>query len=152
METQLKLVIGSDLSGYDLKVEILDRMQKKGYNITDYGSENSHSGFYPDIAKRVAQAVSSGEYDRGILICGTGQGMAMASNKVKGIRAALCYDVFPALMSREHNNANILATGSWMVTADHFERVLEAWLFGKYDPYSRHQQRLDRMLEMENER
>ncbi|MCI8268738.1 MAG: RpiB/LacA/LacB family sugar-phosphate isomerase [Lachnospiraceae bacterium] len=152
METQLKLVIGSDLSGYDLKIDILERMKKKGYDITDYGSDSAHSGLYPEIAKKVANAVAAGEYDRGILICGTGQGMAMASNKVRGIRAALCYDVFPALMSREHNNANILATGSWLVTADHFERVLEAWLFGKFDPNSRHQQRLASMLEMENER
>lgn len=152
MEKQLKLVIGCDLSGYDLKTEILGRMRKKGYDITDYGCDSAQAGFYPEFAEKVAKAVAAGAFDRGILICGTGQGMAMAANKVRGIRAALCYDVFPALLSREHNNANILATGAWLVTPDQFERVLEAWLFGKFDPNSRHQSRLERMLEMENER
>lgn len=152
MERQLRLVIGSDLSGYDLKTEMLERMRKKGYDITDYGCGSAQQGEYPEYAKKVAEAVVAGQFDRGILICGTGQGMAMAANKVRGARAALCYDVLPAILTREHNDSNILATGSWLITADHFERVLEAWLFGKFDSQSRHQGRLERMMVMEGER
>lgn len=152
MEKQLRIVIGCDLSGYDFKMELLERMRRKGYEITDFGCDSAQAGEYPEYANKVAESVAGGEFDRGILICGTGQGMTMAANKVKGIRAALCYDVFPAILAREHNNSNILTTGSWMVTPEHFERVVKAWLFGKFDPGSRHQHRLEQLMEMEKER
>lgn len=152
METQLKLVIGCDLSGYDLKTDILHRLKSKGYDITDFGCDSAQEGEYPVYAKKVAEAVASGEYDRGILICGTGQGVMMAANKVKGIRAALCYDVLPAILTREHNDSNILATGSWLITGEKFEQVIEAWLFGKFSNLPRHKQRIQMMCDMEQER
>ena len=132
MQLQFSLCIGSDLAGYDLKTEMLARLRAKGYSVQDMGCDSALAGDYPVYAQKVATAVAAGEYDRGILICGTGQGMAIAANKVRGIRAALCFAEFPALMSREHNNANILVSGAWLVTADELERVLEVWLFGKY--------------------
>lgn len=152
METQLKLVIGCDLSGYDLKTDILHRLKSKGYDITDFGCDSAQEGEYPVYAKKVAEAVASGEYDRGILICGTGQGVTMAANKVKGIRAALCYDVLPAILTREHNDSNVLATGSWLITGEKFEQVIEAWLFGKFSNLPRHKQRIQMMCDMEQER
>lgn len=152
METQLKLVMGCDLSGYDLKTDILHRLRSKGYDITDFGCDNAQEGEYPVYAKKVAEAVASGEYDRGILICGTGQGVMMAANKVKGIRAALCYDVLPAILTREHNDSNVLATGSWLITGEKFEQVIEAWLFGKFSNLPRHKQRIQMMCDMEQER
>jgi len=151
METQMKLVIASDLSGYDLKQEMLKRLRAKGYDITDYGTDSSQHGDYPVYAKKVATDVVAGKFDRGILICGTGQGITMAANKVRGARCALCYERFTALMAREHNNANILSTGSWLMNADKFEEVVEVFLFGKYSP-GRHDARLQMMLDIENER
>lgn len=152
MERQLQLVVGCDLSGYDLKTDIVRRLKDKGYEITDFGCDSAQEGDYPVYARKVAEAVASGEFDRGLLICGTGQGMMMAANKVKGVRAALCYDVLPAILTREHNDSNILATGSWLVTGDQFERIIEAWLFGKFTNLPRHRQRIQMMSEMEQER
>ena len=103
MQTQLKLVIGSDLAGYDLKTEMLRRLTAKGYDITDFGCDSAQAGEYPVAAQKVAEAVRDGQFDRGILICGTGQGVAMAANK------------FPGL-----------------TTPDEFEQIVEIFLFGKY--------------------
>lgn len=151
MEKQLKLVIASDLAGYDMKQEMLRRFTAKGYDITDYGCQSSQKGEYPEHAAKVAKAVVAGEFDRGILICGTGQGMAMAANKVRGARAALCYLPFAAIMAREHNNANILCTGAWLTTPDEFERVAEVFLFGKYAG-GKHDVRIQALADIENER
>lgn len=150
MQTQLKLCIASDLAGYDLKMEMLRRLEAKGYRVQDMGCDSSQAGDYHVYAQKVAQAVVSGACDRGILICGTGQGMAMAANKVRGARAALCYQNFTALMSREHNNANILATGAWLITPDELERMIEVWLFGKYAG-GKHEVRVRGMAELESQ-
>ena len=151
METQLSIVIGNDLSGYDLKVELVKRMKAKGYNITDVGCDSSQEGDYPVYAKKVAKAVVDGTFDRGIVICGTGQGITMAANKVKGARAALCYQRFTALMAREHNDARILGLGAWLVTVDEAELIIEAFLFGKHAHLPRHQARITMMMDLENE-
>ena len=147
MQTQFKLAIGCDLAGYDLKVEMLRRLRSKGYDVTDFGCDSSQAGEYPVAAQKVALAVRDGGYDRGILICGTGQGVAMAANKVKGTRAALCYTPFAALMAREHNDARILATGAWLTTADEFEQIVEIFLFGKYS--GKHDYRLEMLARIE---
>lgn len=151
MQTQFKLVIGCDLAAYDFKNRAIKELRDRGYSVTDVGCFSSLEGDYPPIAEEVATRVVSGEFDKGLLICGTGQGMAMAANKVKGARAALCYDVFPAIMSREHNNSNILASGAWIVSLEKYLDVVEAWLFGKYNG-GRHEVRINYMLEMDNKR
>lgn len=132
MQQQKKIIMGCDLAAYDMKCEILKIMRENGYEIFDAGCHSSKEGLYTPIAQRVAQEVVSGEFDCGILFCGTGQGMAMAANKVKGARGALCYDVFPAVMSRRDNNANILCTGAWMIDVPGAVRMIEAWLFSEY--------------------
>lgn len=147
METQFKLVIASDLAGYDLKTEMLARLRAKGYQVADYGCDCSQQGEYAVAGQKVARAVVDGTFDRGLLICGTGQGVAMAANKVKGCRAALCYTPFAALMAREHNDARILATGAWLVNADELERMIEVFLFGKYS--GRHDHRLEMLQKIE---
>ena len=147
MQTQFKLAIGCDLAGYDLKVEMLRRLRSKGYDVTDFGCDSSQAGEYPVAAQKVALAVRDGGDDRGILICGTGQGVAMAANKVKGTRAALCYTPFAAPMAREHNDARILATGAWLTTADEFEQIVEIFLFGKYS--GKHDHRLEMLARIE---
>ncbi len=149
MEHQLKIVIGCDLAAYDFKMSLLEILQGRGYTITDVGCFSSKEGDYPVVGRLVGEKVASGEYDRGIVMCGTGQGICISANKVKGVRAALCYDVLPALLSREHNNSNVLATGAWLVTPDHAARIVEAWLFGKYSG-GRHDVRLKQIADIEN--
>lgn len=132
VEQQKKIIIGCDLAAYDMKCEILKTMRKNGYQIMDVGCYSSHEGLYTPIAKKVAKAVASGEFDCGLLFCGTGQGMAMAANKIKGARASLCYNNFSAVMSKRDNNANILCTGAWMIEVSEAIRMIEAWLFSEY--------------------
>jgi len=132
MQQQKKIIMGCDLAAYDMKCEIIQIMRGNGYQIEDVGCDSSHEGLYTPIAKTVAHAVASGEFDCGILLCGTGQGMAMAANKVKNARAALCYDIFPAVMSKRDNNANILCTGAWMMDVPKAIQIIEAWLFSEY--------------------
>ena len=132
MQQQLKLAIGCDLAGYDLKCEVMNVMQNNGYSFDDVGCHSSKEGMYAFAAKDVADKVARGDADYGILICGTGQGMAIAANKVKGIRAALVFDVFPAVLSKEHNNTNVLCTGAWMMDCKKAVEVIEAWLFAQY--------------------
>ena len=132
MEQQLKLVVGCDLAAYDFKCAILKEMRTRGYAIDDLGCESSKEGLYSVYAKKVADKIADKTYDYGLLFCGTGQGMAMAANKVSGCRAVLCYDIFPAVMSKEHNNGNILCTGAWTISVEHALRMIEAWLFAKY--------------------
>jgi len=148
MELGLKIIIGCDFAGYDFKMEILEILRKKGYDVTDAGTNSSTEGDYPIYAKIVGERVVSGEFDRGIIVCGTGQGICMAANKVKGVRAALCFDVLPAVLSREHNNSNILSMGAWLMDVKNAERVIEAWLFARYQG-GKHQARIDAMTLME---
>ena len=105
----MKVAIASDHGGFQLKAEIIRLMEEMGIEYKDFGPYSEDSVDYPDYAIPVSEKVAAGEYDRGILICGTGIGMSIAANKVKGIRCALCHDVFSARMTREHNNTNILA-------------------------------------------
>ena len=150
MELQFKIAIGCDLAAFDFKINLIGILRERGYNLTDVGCQSSKEGDYPVFGRLVGEKVFSGEFDRGIVICGTGQGICISANKVKGVRAALCYDVLPALLSREHNNSNVLATGAWIVTPDHAARIVEAWLFGKYAG-GRHDLRLKMISDIENE-
>lgn len=109
--TTIKIAIACDHGGYELKNEILAHLNERGIEYVDFGSYDSASVDYPIYAHKVCEAVTSGEYTRGILVCGTGIGMSMAANKHKGIRAACCSDTFSARMTRLHNDANILCLG-----------------------------------------
>lgn len=106
------IAIGCDHGGYELKLEVINHLKERGFEIKDFGCDSTASCDYPVYAKKVAEAVAGGECELGILICGTGIGMSMAANKVDGIRAALCADCFSAKATREHNNANILCMGA----------------------------------------
>ena len=104
--------IGCDHGGYELKLEVIKHLEERGFEIKDYGCDSTASCDYPVYGKAVAEAVASGECELGILICGTGIGMSMTANKVKGVRAALCSDCFSAKATKEHNNANVLCMGA----------------------------------------
>jgi ribose 5-phosphate isomerase B len=124
----MKIGFGSDQKGYELKLEIIKELESHGYKVVDVGCHSTQPVDYPDFAKEVALGVAAGKFDYGILICGTGQGMNIAANKIKGVRAAVCYDILPAILSREHNNANILCTGAWLITPELAKRMVIAWV------------------------
>ncbi|HYE11948.1 MAG TPA: ribose 5-phosphate isomerase B [Patescibacteria group bacterium] len=144
----MKIAIGSDHGGFVLKSEILKHIQSKGYEVKDFGSYSVESVDYPDVAHEVAEAVVKGDYDRGILICGTGVGISIAANKIPGIRAALCGDCFSAKASREHNNANILAMGERVIGVELAKMITDIWLATEFEG-GRHSRRVDKIGDIE---
>lgn len=147
----MKIAIGSDHVGYPLKKHIIDYLSEKGYECVDFGADSEERTDYPIYGKRVAYAVVSGEYDKGILICGTGIGISLAANKVKGIRAAVCSEPYSARLSRQHNNANIVAFGARVIGSATAEMIVNEFLSAEYEG-GRHQKRIDMISEIESER
>lgn len=145
----MKIALGADHGGYLLKEEIKNWLQEKGYATEDFGTHSPQPCDYPQIAEKVARAVARGDYDKGVIICGTGVGVCIAANKVRGIRAALCHDTFSAKASREHNDANILTMGERVIGRCLALEILEAWL-GKSFAGGRHQRRVDLIGAIEN--
>ena len=137
-----KIIIASDHGGYNLKTQIFDRLSKEGYDIEDYGCYTNESSDYPIYAKKVAEAVSNDNNIKGILVCGTGIGMSIAANKIKGIRASLCSDTFSARMTRMHNNSNILCLGERVIGAGLAFDIVDTWLSTEFEG-GRHQKRID---------
>ena len=128
----MKIAIGSDHGGVHLKEHIKNYLIKKGFAVEDYGTYNEESVDYPDYASAVAHAVVEGKQECGILICGTGIGVSISANKIKGIRAALCGDCFSALMSKEHNDANILCMGERVIGIGLAEKIVDTYLSGRF--------------------
>lgn len=124
----MKIVIGCDEAGCGLKHIIIDLLQKEGIEVTEEGCRDDEVVLYPNIAERVANIVADGEADRGILICGTGIGMAMAANKVKGIRAAVCHDPFSTERSRKSNDAQIMCMGARVIGPELAKMLVKLWL------------------------
>ena len=139
----MKIAIGSDHAGFELKRALLDSFLK-GYDVVDMGTYSTQSVDYPDIAKPLAQSVAKGEVDYGILICGTGLGMSMAAGKVKGIRAARCSEPYSAEMSRRHNDANVLCFGARVIGIGMAEKIIEKWLSTPFDG-GRHARRVEKI-------
>lgn len=146
----MRIAIGSDHGGYRLKQKVIEFLKETGIEYKDFGCYSSESVDYPDFALPVAKAVASGEYDRGILICGTGIGISIAANKVKGIRAALCHDCFSAKASRQHNDANILAMGERVIGQGLAVEIVKTWLASKFEG-GRHERRVRKIMEIEKE-
>ncbi len=143
----MRIAIGSDHRGFGLKQKIIKMLADSGYNYEDFGCYNEEPVDYPDIALEVARAVIKGGFERGILICSTGIGMSIAANKIKGIRAALCCNVFSALRARRHNDANILCLGAEVIK-DGYDEIVSSFLTGEFED-GRHQQRLDKIEVLE---
>lgn len=137
-----RIIIGCDHAAYRLKETLKTAMEAQGIAVTDVGTHGEASMDYPDTGKTVAEKISSGEYKRGILICGTGLGMSMVANKYSHVRAALCNDLFSAAMSRRHNNANILVMGGRVIGDILALEILKTWLETPFEA-GRHQRRLD---------
>lgn len=138
----MKIAIGCDHGGYDLKNLIVSYLQDKGFEVSDLGTFSEESVDYPDFSNKVCQCVRSGECERGILICGTGIGMSIAANRYSDIRAALCHEAFTARMSREHNNANILCLGARVIGTEVALDIVRVWINTEFAG-GRHQRRLD---------
>ena len=128
----MMLAIGSDHGGFVLKQAMLEHLQQRGVEVKDFGVYSCESADYPDVAFAVAEAVARGKYERGLLFCGTGVGVAIAANKVDGIRAANCHDVFSAQMSREHNDANILTLGERVIGPGLAAMIIDVWLAAEF--------------------
>ena len=144
----MKVAVASDHRGFDAKVQVRTYLETAGHNVTDFGCNNASSCDYPDTGLPGALAIASGECDRGIFFCGTGIGMAMTANKVRGIRAALCHDELTAEMSRRHNNANVLCLPADLLGDELIRRVVDVWLRTDYEG-GRHDRRLQKITEFE---
>ena len=142
------LALGSDHAGLALKNHLAQWLDTQGIAYQDYGVFDDASMDYPDIAQPVAEAVAHGTHDRGVLICGSGIGINISANKVKGIRAAQCHDPISARLSRQHNDANILTMGERIVTPLMAETILEAWLNTDFEG-GRHQRRVNKIHTLE---
>lgn len=124
----MKIAIGCDEAAYALKVEIMKHLDSKEIEYKDFGADKGEVVLYPDVAQRAAQAVADGEFERGILVCGTGIGMAITANKVPGIRAAVCHDPFSTERSRKSNNAQIMCMGERVIGVELAKYLVDIWL------------------------
>lgn len=145
----MRIAIGSDHAGYDLKCHLIETIGRLGHEAVDLGTDSTESVDYPPICAAVARAVVAGEADRGIVMGGSGQGEQIAANKVAGARAALCNDLYTARMSREHNDANVLAIGGRIVGIGLADEILELWLDTPFEG-GRHQRRVDLITAIED--
>ena len=143
------IAIGADHGGVNLKETVKKFLEQKGIEYKDFGTNSTDSCDYPDYAKAVCDAVVSGEYDKGILICGTGIGMSIAANKVKGIRAAHVTDTYSAAKTREHNNANVICLGERITGCDLALEIVNAYLNAEFLG-GRHQTRVDKIMALED--
>jgi ribose 5-phosphate isomerase B len=145
----MKLALASDHAGFELKSSIAGYLEGRGVEFVDFGCGPGESVDYVDYAARAAESVAAGACDRAILFCGTGIGMALAANKIKGIRAAACWDRFTASVSRRHNDANCLALGGRVLTPEQAVAIVEAWLEAPFEG-GRHERRVGKIAALEN--
>lgn len=145
----MKLAIGCDHVGFELKPEIIDYVRELGHEVTDFGTTTNERTNYPEYAKMVSEAVVSGDCDLGILICGTGVGISIAANKFNGIRAVVCSEPYSAKLSKEHNNTNILAFGSRVVGIELAKMIVKEWLDAEFEG-GRHSERVEMIAEFES--
>jgi len=140
----MKVAVGCDHAGFELKEVVIATLRRLGAEVVDFGTYSRESVDYPDYGERVGRAVASGEVDRGVVLCGTGIGISIAANKVPGVRAALCHDVYSARMSRAHNDANVLAMGARVIGPGLAEAIVEAWLLTPFEG-GRHALRVEKL-------
>lgn len=145
------IALGSDHGGFGLKESIKAYLTQKGCEVKDFGTYDESSVDYPTFALKAALAVSKGECEKGILVCSTGIGISIAANKVKGIRAALCSDLLSARLTREHNDTNVLALGSFIVGEKLAFAIVDTWLGTSFSNEERHLRRIDGITKIENE-
>ncbi|HZA77400.1 MAG TPA: ribose 5-phosphate isomerase B [Acidimicrobiales bacterium] len=146
----MRVAIGSDHAGFALKAHLSETLRSLGHEIDDLGTDSEEPVDYPPICAAVARAVAKGEADRGIVLGGSGQGEQMTANKIRGVRAALCNDLYTARMSREHNDANVLSIGARIVAPQLADEILTMWLTTPFEG-GRHERRIAQIAEIEEE-
>lgn len=144
----MKVAVGCDHAGFPLKRAVLEALERLGAEVLDLGTDSLEPVDYPDFGEKVGRAVAGGEADFGIALCGTGIGVAIAANKVRGVRAALCHDTFSARMSRAHNDANVLTMGARVIGPGLAQEIVEAWLKAGFDG-GRHAIRVEKIGRIE---
>jgi ribose 5-phosphate isomerase B len=147
----MKIAIGSDHAGYHMKNRLRDTLRAEGHEVMDVGADSPDSSDYPDFAALVGRAVVGGEAERGVLICGTGAGMAMAANKIRGIRAAACSEPVTARLSREHNDANVVCMGERIVGPEVAADIVRTFLATPFSQGERHVRRIGKICGLEEE-
>ncbi len=146
----MKIAVGSDHAGFHIKQKVVGWLRQRGYEVEDVGTHTDARCDYPDYARIVAEKVSRGAVERGILVCGSGIGMSIAANKVSGVRAAECFDSLTAQVSRAHNDANVLCFGARLVEEEAARNIVEIWLNTPFEG-GRHAQRVEKIKELERE-
>ncbi|MBQ6654098.1 MAG: ribose 5-phosphate isomerase B [Erysipelotrichaceae bacterium] len=144
----MRIGIGNDHAGVDMKKDITAYLEAKGHEVVNFGTDSYESYPYPVAGYQVGKAVASGEVDCGVLICGTGIGISLAANKVHGVRAAVCSEPYSARLSKQHNNANIIAFGARVIGPDMAKMIVDEWLNAEHMG-GRHQQRVDMIMEID---
>jgi len=147
----MRVAIGSDHAGFPLKQHLVDTLKKLGHEVDDLGTDSEVSVDYPPICAAVGREVAEGRADRGIVLGGSGQGEQISANQVRGVRAALCNDLYTARMSRLHNDANVLSIGGRIVAAPLADEIVQLWLEAPFEG-GRHERRIAQISEIENER
>lgn len=142
------VAVGSDHAGFELKEEIKNHLIASGHEVKDYGTTGPQSVDFPDFAELVGRSVASAESEKGIVVCGSGVGVSIVANKIKGIRAVLCRDTFTARLSREHNDTNVLALGAWFTPVRYAFEITDIWLSSQYQG-DRHKRRIEKINEIE---
>ena len=144
------IAIACDHGGYDLKLEIIRYLKDENIEYIDLGCEGRDAVDYPVYARKVTDAIKSGTCEKGILICGTGVGISLAANKIRGIRAVVCSEASTARLSRQHNDTNILAFGARIIGTETAKDIVKAWLEAEFEG-GRHQKRVDMLMKLEEE-
>ncbi|HEX8565780.1 MAG TPA: ribose 5-phosphate isomerase B [Pyrinomonadaceae bacterium] len=145
----MKVALGADHAGYEEKERLKPVLNELGIEFEDFGAVSTDSVDYPDFAAKVARKVADGEFDQGLLVCGSGTGMAIAANKVHGVRAAVAWNEETARLAREHNDANVLSIGARTTPESEIPKIVRAWFETKFAG-GRHQRRVDKIRELEN--
>ena len=143
----MKVIIGSDHAGFSLKTQVKSFLEKMGHTVEDAGCQSEDSVDYPVYGKAVATEIVRGKFAKGILICGSGLGMSMIANRFQGVRAALCNDLYSAILSRRHNDANLLVMGGRLIGSDLAEEIVRTWLKTEFDG-GRHERRIAQLDEI----
>lgn len=146
----MKIGIGNDHVAVEFKYKVKDYLEELGYEVVDFGTDSEERTDYPKYGKTVAESIVKGEVDKGILICGTGVGISLSANKVKGIRAVVCSEPYTAKLSRQHNNTNILAFGSRVIGIDLAKMIVKEWVSTEFEG-GRHQNRINMIDDIETE-
>ncbi len=142
----MRIVIAADHGGFLLKDELVRVLEQRGHAVSDLGTRDANSVDYPDYAHKAARGLANSEWDRALLVCGTGVGMSIAANRHAGVRAVVCSDVYTAKLSREHNDSNVLCLGARVVGPGLAAEILNAWLDTPYDPsQARHARRIEKI-------